>query len=366
MMMKKFFLNHSMQWGLVFVLAFATTLSANAQFGKLLKKAVTTVKDAPNDLDAKRSNADLNVRVAKEELGIDRVKTKRTTSSNLNKIYEGTSWDEDKVIATWDDEALQFTLVRTFAEGDLAGQPIVYTVNEETGEVVRNDGKLMATIKGDDVIFPEIGTLSINSKTGGGLSLDGKPIGKVTRTEATCYGKPFGHFRREVDRPLVAFILYSEYASKEEMAKQKSAMEARDKAAAEGQAAFLSNLHKITAGSFKDPTGRQLGRITANGDVLNRAERRIAHIASNGLITDVHTDTRIGMIDAKGFVEDKSGSRIGHLSPNGDVSSSTGSRIGHIFPNGDFADRTGSKVVHFTGTGRYVAAVCYFFFFDFK
>ncbi len=364
--MKKTFLNHSMQWSMVFVLTFAAALPTNAQIGRIIRKTATTIKDAPNELDAVRSNVDLNVRVAEEELGIRRVKTRKTTSSNLNKIYEGTSWDEDKVIATWDDEALEFTLVRTYSEGELAGQPIVYSVNESTGEVIRNDGKLMATIKGDDVIFPEIGTLSINSKSGGGLSLDGKPIGKVTRTEATCYGKPFGHFRREVERPLVAFILYSEYASKEEMAKQKSAMEARDKAAAEGQAAFQDNLLKITAGTFQDPTGRRLSRITAQGDLLDVSEKRIAHIAANGLITDAITGSRIGMLHAKGFVEDETGSRIGHLNPNGDVTNSTGSRIGHIYPNGDFGDRTNSRVARFTGAGRYVAAVFYYFFFDFK
>ncbi len=161
-------------------------------------------------------------------------------------------------------------------------------------------------------------TLSINSKTGGGLSLGGKPIGKVTRTKG------------------------------------------------DGQAAFQANVRKVTAGIFQDLTGRKLGRIAANGDVLNSSERRIAHIASNGVITDINTGTRIGMIDGKGFVEDKTGKRIGQLHPNGDVSNSTGSRIGHIYPNGDFDDRTSSKVARFTGAGRYVAAVCYYFFFDFK
>ena len=365
--MKKNQLHHVARWALFMLFTLSMSTPVNAQFGGLLKKAksvATGSDDTQNRSDADASNRLLNKKVAENELGVNSNQTTTSKSSSLNKIYEGTSREDSKVIATWNPDTKQFTLVRTFTEGDLAGQPIVYTVDFATGAITRNDGKLMATLTESDVVFPEIGTLSINST--GGLKLNDQPLGKVTRTEAYCYGRQFGSFQKEATRQLVAFFLFNEFATKDELAKLKGAMEKRDKAAAQGQAAFQANVRKITAGKINDVTGRTLGQITANGDILNSAGKRMGHIAANGLVTSAQTNSRIGMIDAKGFIEDKTGSRIGHLQPNGDVDNISGTRVGHIYPNGDIDNRTGSKVAHFTGEGRYVAAACYFFFFSFK
>lgn len=358
--MKKNQLQYVVRWAFFMLFTLLMNTPANAQLGGLLKKA----KNAVNRSEAVESNLILNKKVAENELGIKSDQPAAKKSSSLNKIYEGTSRDDSKVIATWNPDTKQFTLVKTFTEGDLAGQPIVYTVDFETGAITRNDGKLMATLTESDVVFPEIGTLSISST--GGLKLNNQSLGKVTRTEAYCYGRQFGSFQKEATRQLVAFFLFNEFATNDEIVKLKGAMEKRDKAAAQGQAAFLANVRKITAGKINDVTGRTLGQITANGDILNSAGKRMGHIAANGLVTSAQTSSRIGMIDAKGFIEDKTGSRIGHLQPNGDVDDISGTRVGHIYPNGDIGDRTGSKVAHFTGEGRYVAATCYFFFFSFK
>lgn len=344
-MIKNLF-DNGMKWALASLLVFAVSMPANAQFGGLLKKA----KGALGGQAAETTGT---------------TTTTTSNSNNLNKIYEGTSWDEDKVIATWNPDTKQFTLVRTFTEGDLAGQPIVYTFNESTGEVTRNDGQLMATINGDDIVFPEIGTLSINVAKGGGLSLDGNPIGKVTRTEAYCYGKQFGHFRREVERPLVAFFLFAEYATKEEMAKQKAAMDARDKAAAQGQANFKANMKKITAGNILNAAGNKIGSITADGKVLNRLGEQIGVVQASGKVKDAY-NRDLGYFNDNGQVF-KGNTQCGKMQANGSIEDPrrTPSVIGRIQGN-DIYDSSSNRIARFSGGGVYVAAVCYFFFFSFK
>ena len=364
--MNKKLITQSVCVALTLLMAFCFSLPANAQIGGLLKKAKNAIKDTPKDIDAAESNLRLNKETRESELGLGKKnQTTTTTTSNLNKIYEGTSRDDSHVIATWNPDTQQFTLVKTFTDGDLAGQPIVYTVNESTGEVTRNDGKLMATIKGDDIIFPGIGTLAINTKTGGGLSLNGKSVGKVTRTEAYCYGKQFGSFRKEATRQLVAFFLFNEYATKDEVSKLKTAMDARDKASAEGMANFKANVKKLTAGKFLDNTGKQLGQITANGDVLNSANQRVGRYA-NGKVTNAVSGANLGSIGDNGQVYDHTGSPIGRLQPNGGIDNKSGSNIGHVYSDGRIENRTSSTVARFTGEGRYVAAALYVFFFNIK
>lgn len=363
--MRKKLLNRSVCGALTLLMALCFSMPANAQLGGILKKAKGVVNgDAEKRVDATESNMMLNKKTRENELGIGKNSTSSSSkSSNLNKIYEGTSWEEDKVIATWNPDTKQFTLKKTFDDGELAGQKIVYTYNEATGEVVRNDGQLMATIKGDDIIFPEIGTLSVNTQTGGGLSLNGASLGKVTRTEAYCYGKQFGHFRREVERPLVAFFLFNEYGTKNEVAKLKTAMDARDKAAAEGMANFKANVKKLTAGKFLDNTGKLIGQITASGDVLNSANQRVGRYA-NGKVTSAVSGTNLGSIGDNGMIYDQTGSPKGRLQPNGAIDNKSGSNIGHIYSDGRIENRASSKVVRFTGEGRYIAAALYMFFFS--
>lgn len=345
--MKANLCNSSMKWALTCLIAFTVSLPANAQFGGLLKKAKDAVGGKTTESTSTTTTATAS------------------NSNNLNKIYEGTSWDESKVIATWNPDTRQFTLVRTFTEGDLAGQPIVYTVNESTGEVTRNDSQLIATINGDDIVFPEIGTLSINTKTGGGLSLNGKSLGKVTRTEAYCYGKQFGHFRREVDRPLVAFFLFNEYATQEEMAKLKGAMDARDKAAAEGAANFKANMKKVTAGNILNAAGTKIGSITADGKVLDRLGQQIGVVKSTGKVTDAF-NRDLGSFNENGVVY-KGNTQCGKIQANGSVEDPrrTPSVIGRIQGH-DYYDASSNRIARFSGDGAYVAAVCYYFFFNFK
>lgn len=355
-----------MKWHVALFIALAVPGIANAQFGSLLKKAKSAVTNSSNDADAARSNAMLNAKVKQNESGLDNAGNGSTASksSSLNKIYEGTSRDDSKVIATWDEGAREFTLVKKYTDGELAGQPMVYKVDYETGEVRRNDGKLLATFKDDDIIFPEIGTLTVNSKTGGGLTLNGKSIGKATRTEAYCYGKQFGSFRKEATRQLVAFFLFNEYATKDEVAKLKTAMDKRDKAQAEATAAFKAELLKQPVGKFYDNTGALLGQITAGGDVLNSRNQRMGKVKAGGVITNP-SGQKIGSVDAKGIVYDGIGSNKGMVQPSGGVNNSSGSSIGTIMREGKI-QRGGSEIGTYKGTGRYMAAVCYFLFFNFR
>jgi uncharacterized membrane protein len=63
------------------------------------------------------------------------------------------------------------------------------------------------------------------------------------------------------------------------------------------------------------------------------------------------------------MVYDKTGSPIGRIQVNGSVENGSGTRIGQIYNDGNLGDRTGSNVARFSGSGKYVAAVCYYFFF---
>ena len=355
-----------MKWHVALFIALAVPGIANAQFGSLLKKAKSAVTNSSNDADAARSNAMLNAKVRQNESGLGNVGSGSTASksSSLNKIYKGTSWDEKDVIATWDDNTKQFTLVRKYTDGELAGQPIVYAFDEATGEMKRNDGKLMATIKGDDVIIPDRGTVTIDLVHGGGLLLDGNYVGKVTRTDGTSFGKDLFHFRKDATRQLVAFFLMTEFLSPEEYAKLKSAREKQRQAEENATAAFKAELLKQPVGKFYDNTGALLGQITAGGDVLNSRNQRMGKVKAGGVITNP-SGQKIGSVDAKGIVYDGIGSNKGMVQPNGGVNNSSGSSIGTIMREGKI-QRGGSEIGTYKGTGRYMAAVCYFLFFNFR
>lgn len=364
--MKKRNLQTILRMAMALVIAFGVETTASAQFGGLLKKAKSVAKgDVKKDVEAKESNLQLNMKVAENELGISKNSKTASKSSSLNKIYKGTSWDDKDLIATWNDATHQFTLVRTYADGELAGQHVVYTVNESTGEVTRNDGQLMATFKDDEIVFPDRGTLTIDTKRGGGLYLDGNFVGKVTRTDGTSFGKDLFHFRKEATRQLVAFYLMTEFLSPDELAKLKGAREKQRAAEENAQANFKANVRKLTAGKFLDNTGKLLGQITANGDVLNSGNQRIGRYA-NGKVTNAVSGSNLGSIDANGMVYDHTGSPIGRLQPNGAIDNKSGSNIGHIYSDGRIENRQSSKTVRFTGEGRYIAAALSVFFFDIR
>ena len=141
----------------------------------------------------------------------------------------------------------------------------------------------------------------------------------------------------------------------------KTARQEQKKREAEGMANFKANMMSITAGNFTSPTGTVIGKISAGGDVFNRAGQRIGHVSSDGKVSDFNGNA--GSFNASGMVYDRTGSPVGRIQPNGAVENSGGSRMGTIYNDGNLGDASGSYIAKFSGSGRYVAAVCFYFFF---
>lgn len=361
---------------LLFALALAMPLDSHAQLGNLMRRGIDKATDAARN--KKKNNKEQSETQTQgddqtvDPYGASQLDQIRRNKESANQtpqrndecpIYEGTS---DKVIATWNDKTNVFTLVRTFTEGDLAGQPITYALNFETGELTRNDGQLMGKLIEGGVEVPSIGTVMINSSTGGGLNMDGKGIGKATRTEAYCFGKQLARFRREAaSRDIVTLFCLVECVTPESMAQMKSDMEARHAREAAGQQAFTANMKKITAGNFLNTAGNKIGSMTADGTVLDKLGQKIGVVKADGQVTDAYNRS-LGRIEPNGQVY-KGNDWIGKIQPNGAVEAPqrTPSGIGRI--NGsDFYDANSNRIGRFTGEGVNIAAVCYYFFFNFK
>lgn len=264
----------------------------------------------------------------------------------------------DTLIGSWHSDTKTIVSVRKLA----SGAAITYEVNYEKGEIACNDGTVAAKLTDDglEIMNPKMKVTIKN----GGVSIDGEPCGVVTRQDITLYGRRLGYFTCDATRELVAFYFLHDYLKAGELQKMKTARQEEKKREEAAAAGFKANMMKITAGDITTTTGTVIGKITANGDVYNKANQRVGHVSADGKVTVANGTA--GSFNAKGMVYDKTGSPIGHIQPNGAVENASGSTIGHINNDGTFGDRTGSHVARFKGDGKYVAAVCYYFFFKFN
>ena len=265
----------------------------------------------------------------------------------------------DTLIGAWHSSKNMIISKKMHESGPAQGKFISYKFYPEKGAILCNDGQVVGKIVEDGL---EI--LDLDMKVGiknGGLSINGEPCGVVTRQDITIYGRRLGYFSCEATRELVAFFFLHDYLQPGELQQMKEKREGQKKREAEAGAAFKANMMSITAGNFTTPTGTVIGKISASGDIYNKANQRIGHVASDGKITDFNGVA--GSFNANGMVYDKTGSPIGRIQPNGSVENVSGSRIGSISNDGRLGDSSGSTLVKFSGSGKYVAAVCYYFFF---
>ena len=293
-------------------------------------------------------------RQAEEEL-----QRKQEAQKNAGcKIIESS---RDTLIGAWHSSKGMIISKKQYESGPMQGKFIAYKVYYDKGAIANNEGKVVAklTDEGLEIYDPD---MKVGIKNGG-LSINGEPCGVVTRQDITIYGRRLGYFSCEATRELVAFFFLHDYLQPGELQKMKTAREEQKKREAEAAASFKANMMKVTAGSITSPTGNVLGKIDGSGDVYNKSGQRIGHVSSDGKVTA--SGGTVGSFNANGMVYDKTGSPIGRLQPNGSVENAGGSRIGHIYNDGNFGDSSGSYVAKFSGTGKYVAAVCYYFFFRF-
>lgn len=267
----------------------------------------------------------------------------------------------DTLIGAWHSSKNMIISKKQHESGPAQGKFIAYKVYPDKGAIACNDGKVVAKIVEDGLEILDM-DMKVTIKNGG-LSINGEPCGVVTRQDITIYGRRLGYFSCEATRELVAFFFLHDYLQPGELQKMKTAREEQKKREAEAAANFKANMMKVSAGNITSPTGTVLGKIDASGDVYNKSGQRIGHVSSDGKVTA--SGGTVGSFNANGMVYDKTGSPIGHIQPNGSVENSGGSRIGQIYNDGNFGDSSGSYIAKFSGTGKYVAAVCYYFFFKF-
>lgn len=265
----------------------------------------------------------------------------------------------DTLLAAWHSSKDMIITKKMHEDGPAKGKFISYKYYPDKGAIACNDGVVVAKIVEDGLEILDR-DMKVTIKNGG-VAINGEPCGVVTRDDITIYGRRLGYFSCEATRELVAFYFLHDYLNPDDLQKMKVAREEQKKREAEAEAAFKANMMLVTAGDFTSPTGTVIGKIAANGDVFNKAGQRLGHVSSDGKVTDFGGNA--GSFNAKGMVYDKTGSPIGHIQPNGPVENASGSRIGHIYNDGRFGDSSGSTVAKFSGKGKYVAAVCYYFFF---
>ena len=265
----------------------------------------------------------------------------------------------DTLIGAWHSSKDMIISKKMHESGPAEGKFISYKVYYDKNVIACNDGKVVAKLVDDGLEILDL-DMKVTIKNGG-LSINGEPCGVVTRQDISIYGHRLGYFSCEATRELVAFFFLHDYLQPGELQKMKTARAEQKKREEEAAANFKANMMKVSAGSFTSSTGSVIGKIDSNGDVFNKSNQRIGHVSSDGKVTSANGT--VGTFNAKGMVYDKTGSPIGHIQPNGSVEDSSGSRIGQIYNDGNLGDRSGSYVAKFSGSGKYVAAVCYYFFF---
>ena len=297
--------------------------------------------------------------MARKRAAEDEQKRKAEAQQNAGcKIVESS---RDTLIGAWHSSKNMIISKKQYESGPMEGKFIAYKVYYDKNAIANNEGKVVAMLTDDGLDILDL-DMKVTIKNGG-LSINGEPCGVVTRQDITIYGRRLGYFSCEATRELVAFFFLHDYLQPGELQKMKTARQEQKKREEQAAANFSANMMKVTAGNFTSVTGTVIGKIDASGDVFNKAGQRIGHVSSDGKVSSANGT--VGSFNAKGMVYDKTGSPIGRIQANGSVENAGGSRIGQIYNDGNLGDRSGSHVAKFTGTGKYVAAVCYYFFFNF-
>ncbi|MBO4671043.1 MAG: hypothetical protein J5640_04280 [Bacteroidales bacterium] len=326
------------RWALVVLIAFGASAVANAQDdpygGNQVEQLMNRKREAEAEMQRKAE--------AQKNAGCKIIESSR-----------------DTLIGAWHSSKNMIISKKQYESGPMLGKFIAYKVYYDKGAIANNEGKVVAKLTDDGLEILDL-DMKVTIQNGG-VAINGEPCGVVTRQDITIYGRRLGYFSCEATRELVAFFFLHDYLQPGELQKMKTAREEQKKREAEAEANFKANMMKVTAGNFTSPTGNVIGKIDASGNVYNKSGQRIGHVSSDGKVTSA--SGTVGSFNAKGMVYDKTGSPIGRIQPNGSVEEAGGSRIGQIYNDGNLGDRSGSTVAKFSSTGRYVAAVCYYFFF---
>ena len=364
--------NYLVRLALAMLVAFAVPSVASAQFGGIKKAAKSTVKSetksssssAPDFYKKKQQQSSETAKEVEPEAETPPTNTttnddpyggnqveqmmarKRAASAQQDAEREARAKAGSKIIECRRDQQIgSWHYKENKIVSMLDGES--YIMDAAAGVIRTESGKTVATLTADGLDIPSIDA-KVKLASGGGISINGESIGKVTSQDVYIYGRRLGNFFSEAPRTMVAFFLLYNYAQPEVRANMKRTQ-------------FMD-------GNFMDANGTRLGYIKGgmiyNNDRLIPKQGSMHYDDDETVIGD--RDFRVGAFQYDGTVNDNNGNKIGQVKDNGDILNVSGKKVAHVSSDGKITDATGRFLVQFSGQRPVSAAVAYWFFFKNK
>ena len=342
--MKKNVMNQMMRWAMVLFIAFAAPNAASAQLGGLKKVVKGAVKSAKETVEKK---VDPTTSSDNSPYGGNQVEqlqaNKRAASAQQDADREARAKAGSKIIECRRDQQIGSWHSRENKIVSLLDNE-TYIFDAAKGVIRTESGKTVATLNGNVWDIPSINA-KVELASGGGISINGESIGKVTSQDVYIYGRRLGNFFSEAPRPMVAFFLLYNYAQPEVRANMRRTQ-------------FMD-------GNFMNASGSRIGYI--KGGMIYNVDKYYPKLGSMHYSDDetVIGDNkfRVGAMQYDGTVNDNGGNKIGQVKENGDILNVSGKKVAHVSDDGKITDAAGKFLVQFSGDRPVTAAVAYWFFF---
>ena len=290
-------------------------------------------------------------------------------------------------IGTWNPQTLELTFNQTWDEGELAGQPVIYSIDPATGIVTRNDGARKGSMNNDGTIeSPNLGTLKFNAARNT-VSLNGEPIGTASTTSAHSSGHAIGSFDSKVSPLLTAYLYFGLLISEDQVNKWKAEKAESDAQAAKRRAELQEKL-KVVAQGYAEELAKcdvtveasnfsTIGRVRkgcvegANFSTIGYIKQRGTYNGYPAFEVEASNFSTIGYIRCTGNsgnnlkweIEQSNHSTIGRFDGR-DFDSTTSSIPSGHYSSGTVEASNYSTIGHIKGTSNpVIAAACYYFFF---
>lgn len=230
-------------------------------------------------------------------------------------------------IGSWNPQTLEILFNQKWDEGELKGQYVIYKVDPQTGDIIRNDGTPKGKIYADGTFeSPNIGTLKLEKS--GKVYRGEECIGQVTDEAAWAYEHKFGSFNIAASHQIVAVVYFGLLCSENQLTtwKQEAEVAAAERAAQAAEAKRLAEEREQY--EREHPTFYEISKNGGRG-----------YVDSNGVVYD-WAKVKIGQLPKKdGDILDKYGSRIGTVSFGGeDIKDRSGKLLCNVKSSGTICD----------------------------
>lgn len=229
-------------------------------------------------------------------------------------------------IGTWNPQTLEILFNQKWDEGELAGQYVIYKIDPETGEIVRNDGVKKGQIYADGSFdSPNLGALRVDG-VGRIYYKDGEQIGHTSSTACWCFNHQYGEFNYDTPSQVMAVVYLGLLTAPDQVAQWKAEYQQQE---------------------AEEAARREQARI--------RAEEQARYEREHPTFYDVQNRSGKGYVDSNGVVYDWAKNKIGQLPKgDGDILDKYGNRIGSVsFGGQDIKDRSG-KLVATVNSGGFI------------